>query len=253
MTTPALPLSLSPDLVAAFDEITASLTSASDLTDTFTRVAATAERTIDGCHAASVSMMERHGFVTKACTDEVARRGDLIQYEAGEGPCLSAATEQSVVYTPQMRMDHRWPVSASRLVAELGVGSMLSARLSFEEHRSETLGSINLYSMRENAFGEQDQILVVLLASLTSVVAHHARVRTDLEEGMVSRQVIGEAVGIVRAQHAASSEEAFRLLVTASNRMNVKLRIIAEQLVEGRLAYLPDGWIAPLNRKRRPR
>ncbi len=253
MPTPALPLSLSPDLVAAFDEITASLASATNPTDTFTRVAATAERTIDGCHAASVSMLDSRGFVTKACTDEVARRGDLIQYEVGEGPCLSAATEQSVVYTPQMREDGRWPVSASRLVDELGVGSMLSARLSFEDHRSHTLGSINLYSMRENAFGEQDQILAVLLASLTSVVAHHARVRTNLEEGLLSRQIIGEAVGIVRAQHAASSEEAFRLLVTASNRMNVKLRIIAEQLVEGRLPYLPDGWTAPLNRKRRPR
>ena len=111
-----------------------------------------------------------------------------------------------------------------------------------EEDRSHTLGSINLYSMDDDAFDEQDQVLVVLLASLTSVVAHHARVRSNLEQGLVSRQIIGEAVGILRAQHAVSSEDAFGLLVTASNRMNVKLRTIAEQLVEGTLPYLPrDG------------
>lgn len=250
MAAPLPPLSpqLSPELVAAFDEITSSLTSASDLTDTFTRVATTAERTVTDCHAASVSMMRRSGFVTMAATDDIARRGDLIQYESGEGPCLSAATDQSVVYTACLHEDRRWPVSAERLT-ELGVGSMLSARLSVEEDRSHTLGSINLYSMDDHAFDEQDQVLVVLLASLTSVVAHHARVRSDLERGLVSRQIIGEAVGILRAQHSASSEDAFGLLVTASNRMNLKLRTIAEQLVEGTLPYLPDGWIAPRHRK----
>ncbi len=248
MPTHALPLSISPQLLAAFDELTASLTSATVLADTLTRVAATAERTIGGCHAASVSMVEGTTLVTKAWTDEVARRGDLIQYEEGEGPCLSATTDHRVVYTPRLGEDRQWPLSARRLVDELGVGSLLSARLSVEDHRSHTLGSINLYSQDEDAFGEQDQILAILLASLSSVAAHHDRVESDLKKGLVSRQIIGEAVGILRAQHSASHDEAFGLLVAASNRMNLKLRTIAEQLVDGTLPYLPESWVTPARR-----
>lgn len=237
--------SLSPELVGAFEEMTAQLQSTDDLADTFANITATAVRTIDGCAAASVSLLEKSGFVTRAATDPIAEQGDHIQYDAGEGPCLSAAVEQPLVYTPILRLDHRWPRSASTLAGELGVGSMLSARLSYGPTREPTLGALNLYARTEEAFEEDDQLLTVLLASLASVVIHHTQLEANLQEGLTSRQVIGEAVGILRAQNDCSSEEAFAMLVTASNRMNLKLRIIAEGLVDGTLPYLPERWITP--------
>lgn len=237
--------SLAPDLLGAFEEMTARLRLSNDLADTFTIVTEAAVRTIDGCQAASVSLLEGTGFVTRAATDPIADKGDHIQYDAGEGPCLSAATDKPLIYTPILRQDQRWPRSASTIANELGVGSMLAARLSYGPTREPALGALNLYARDEEAFDEEDLLLIVLLASLASVAIHHAQVEANLQKGMVTRQIIGEAVGILRAQNDISREEAFAMLVTASQRMNLKLRLIAERLVDGTMPYLPEGWVAP--------
>jgi len=240
--------SLAPDLVGAFEEMTARLRLSDDLADTFTIVTEAAVRTIDGCQAASVSLLEKTGFVTRAATDPIADKGDHIQYDAGEGPCLSAAIEKPLIYTPILRKDQRWPRSASAIAGELGVGSMLAARLSYGPTREPALGALNLYARNEKAFEQEDLLLTVLLASLTSVAIQHLQVEANLQKGLMTRQVIGEAVGILRAQNDISGQEAFAMLVTASKRMNLKLRIIAERLVDGTMPYLPEGWVAPRSR-----
>lgn len=248
--------SLPRGLLSAVEEITTRLRSAADLADTFTNVTQVAVQTIHGCQAASVSLLQEEGFVTWAATDPIAKQGDQIQYAAGEGPCLSAAIEAPLVYTRSMRDDQRWPRSASALAGELGVGSMLSTRLSFGARRQPSLGSLNLYARAEDAFSEPDQLAAVLLASLASVATHHAHIEAHLQKGLLNRQVIGEAVGILRTQHDIPSQEAFALLVTASKRMNIKLRVIAERLVDGSLPYLPETWIrppAPKHPTRKPR
>lgn len=237
-------------LVGAFDEMTARLQLTDDLASTFAIVTEAAVRTIEGCQAASVSLLQKTGFVTRAATDPIAEKGDHIQYDAGEGPCLSAAVEQPLIYTPKLRDDQRWPRSASAIAGELGVGSMLAARLSYGPTREPALGALNLYSRNEEAFDEDDLLLTVLLASLTSVVTHHTQVEANLQKGLMTRQVIGEAVGILRAQNDVPREEAFAMLVTASTRMNLKLRIIAERLVDGTMSYLPESWVTPTPKDR---
>ena len=54
-----------------------------------------------------------------------------------------------------------------------------------------------------------------------------------LSRGMVTRQVIGEAVGLLMAQRRCTAEEAFELLKSASQRNNEKLRDIAQRLITG--------------------
>lgn len=254
MTTEEEPSArLSPELVGAFEEMRARLQLSDDLTDTCTNITAAALRTIEGCEAASVSLLETNGFVTRAATDPIAERGDHIQYDAGEGPCVSAAVDRPLVYTRSLRHDQRWPRSASTLARELGVGSMLAARLSFGPTREPALGALNLYARAEAAFDQDDELVTVLLASLASVVTHHSHVEANLQKGLMTRQIIGEAVGILRAQNNCPREEAFAMLVTASNRMNLKLRTIAERLVDGTLPYLPESWVIPGTLKPRDR
>jgi AmiR/NasT family two-component response regulator len=48
----------------------------------------------------------------------------------------------------------------------------------------------------------------------------------------VSRTVIDQAIGIVRARTGVSAEEAFERLTKISQSENVKLRVVAERLVE---------------------
>jgi transcriptional regulator with GAF, ATPase, and Fis domain len=220
-------------LVEAFSEVARRVHTSEDYEGTLRLITETAARAIAGCDAVSLTLLERSGPVTRAATDQLARAGDQIQYEENEGPCLDAAMELTWVSTPDLAADPRWPRSSTRIAADLGVGSMFSCRLTLDAAPNHTLGGLNLYSMRRDGFAEQDQMMAILLASLGAVVIDASRQQAQLRAAIQSRQVIGEAIGILRAQSNVTSEEAFTMLTAASQRMNVKLRDIARQIRDG--------------------
>jgi hypothetical protein len=49
-----------------------------------------AVREVEGAQHAGVMLLSRGGVTTAARTDELVERVDTAQYEAGEGPCLTA-------------------------------------------------------------------------------------------------------------------------------------------------------------------
>jgi hypothetical protein len=220
-------------LIAAFSDIAQQVYSSEDDEASMRRITETATTAIAGCDAASLTVLERAGPDTRAATHEVARNGDLIQFEEGEGPCLDAAMHERWVYTADLGSDPRWPRSAARLRSELGVGSMLSLRLALDAAPSKTLGGLNLYSSRQDGFGEKDQMLGILLSSLGAVVVDAARQQAHLRAAIESRQVIGEAIGILRAHDPAlTRDDAFSMLSAASQRMNLKLRELARRIAD---------------------
>ncbi|ADB30556.1 hypothetical protein Kfla_1455 [Kribbella flavida DSM 17836] len=72
---------------------------------------------------ASISITGKDGRIqTLAPTDEVARRGDALQYELGEGPCLDVVFEEPVVQVDDVGTDLRWPRYGRVLPRSLGSG-----------------------------------------------------------------------------------------------------------------------------------
>ena len=201
-----------------------------DLDDTFARITRAAVAAVDACDFASVTTTDGRNVKTRAATDQTALAGDQLQYEEGEGPCLDAVTREQWVITPDAQTDQRWPRFSARLAKELNVHSMLSVRLATSALPGRNLGGLNLYSTRPEAFTAEQRDLGLLLAAVASVAADAASNRAEMVAAVQSRQVIGEAIGILRAQSDLSSEEAFQLLSQASQRMNVKLRDVAAQI-----------------------
>jgi transcriptional regulator with GAF, ATPase, and Fis domain len=236
MPVPLDPVSDHPTraLVDEFAAIAAHVHSSEDYEDSMRRITDAAVHAIDGCEVASLSMLEKSGPVTYAATGPLADQGDQIQYEEMEGPCLDAAMQERWVYTRDLKTTDRWPRSAARLASELGVASMFSCRLALEAAPNATLGGINMYATKTDAFGEQDQMLAILLSSLGAVVIDASRQQANLRAAIESRQLIGEAIGIMRSQRGMSREDAFAALSKASQRMNVKLRDLAEQIADGK-------------------
>ncbi len=221
-------------LIDEFAAIAAHVHSSEDYEDSMRRITDAAVSVIEGCEVASISLLEKSGPVTHAATGQLADDGDQIQYQEKEGPCLDAAMQERWVYTRDLKTTDRWPNSASRLVNELGVASMFSCRLALEAAPNATLGGINLYATKTDAFSEQDQMLAILLSSLGAVVVDASRQQANLRAAIESRQLIGEAIGIMRSQRGMSREDAFDALSKASQRMNVKLRDLAEQIADGK-------------------
>ena len=219
-------------LIVEFADLARHVQTSDDFDASLRRLTSTAVQAIGGCEAASVSLITKDGPLTFAATDAMADKGDQIQYDEGEGPCLDAALHETWVSTPDLSVDPRWPRSAARMSRELGVGSMFSGRMTVDAERAKTLGGLNLYATSPHAFTAQDQMLAILLSSLGAVVLDAAKKQQDLRAAIASRQVIGEAIGILRAQSDLTSEQAFEMLSKASQRTNVKLRDLAQQITQ---------------------
>ena len=220
-------------LILEFAELARHVHASEDFPGSLAQITSTAEQAIGGCEAASISLLTRDGPVTFGATDALAEEGDQIQYEEGEGPCVDAAMEEQWIYTPDLAVDPRWPRSAARLSLHLGVHSMFSSRLTLDTAPNDTLGGMNMYATRPDAFSEQDQMLALLLSSLGAVVVDASRQQEHLRQAIQSRQVIGEAIGILRAQSNLTSQQAFLMLSRASQRENVKVRDLAQQIADG--------------------
>ncbi|MDQ1627905.1 MAG: hypothetical protein QOI54_1649 [Actinomycetota bacterium] len=220
-------------LVEEFADIARHFHTYEDFHGSLARITATARDAIGGCQSASISLLTKDGPVTHGATDELADRGDQIQYEEGEGPCLDAAMEERWVYTADLDLEPRWPRSAARLTRDVGARSMFSCRLALDASADRTLGGLNLYATTPNAFTTKDQMLAILLSSLGAVVIDAARQQEHLRAAIASRQVIGEAIGILRAQSSLNSQQAFQMLSRASQRTNIKLRELAQQIADG--------------------
>ncbi|GGO90928.1 GAF and ANTAR domain-containing protein [Wenjunlia tyrosinilytica] len=199
--------------------------------ETLQGIVEAARLTIDGADGAGIMLLRRKGAVeSPAYTGDPVLACDRVQAELGEGPCVEALWDAPVVRIDDMAREERWP-NFARCAVELGVQSMLACRLSTQ---AEVLGSLNLHSRRPKAFDEDADQMTEVFAAHASIALADAHLSTTLRSAVTSRQVIGEATGILMERYGISSRQAFGMLVTASQHMNVKLRIVAEDVVRTR-------------------
>ncbi|GAB3291764.1 GAF and ANTAR domain-containing protein [Parasphingorhabdus pacifica] len=186
---------------------------------------------LDGCETASIMVLNADrtlGIV--ASTSELGRESDRIQAELGEGPCFDAADKhQEVFRVADMGSNgERWPRYAPKARA-LGIGSMMGFLLFTTR---ESLGALNLYSSRSDAFTKRDEQVGWIFASHAAVAFASARNDAQLHEAIATRQGIGEAMGIIMHRYKVPEDQAFEVLKRVSQSRNIKLRDIARQVVE---------------------
>ncbi|MCF6525239.1 GAF and ANTAR domain-containing protein [Streptomyces sp. JJ36] len=199
--------------------------------DTLDQIARHAVVLVPGCEYAGVLTVEgRRKVRTLSATDDLVRRSDAAQEEAGEGPCFDAARRPHQIYriddmTSRVR---RWPRYAPH-ARELGIGSMMGFLLFTED---DNLGALDLYSTKPQQFTDQSEQTAWILASHAAVAFSSARSHAQLATALESRHDIGEALGIIMERYKVSEDEAFAVLKKSSQDHNVKLREIARRVSE---------------------
>jgi hypothetical protein len=243
-------------LAMVFADLAEQLYDADSVDDVLLRIAEAAVSTVAGCRMASVTLSERNGYRTAASTDSAATSVDQAQYQAHEGPCLDAV-DAPMVYA-QSFPDERWPTLASR-PTESGVQSVLSYRLATASSGAADLGdgSLNSYGVTPYAFNDTAQEIGLILAAHASVAARAVDERStlrnlgrDLQQALLSREVIGQAKGILMERLKVTPEDAFDLLRRSSQRLNIKLREVARGLAE--TGELGTGISRPADQAERP-
>ncbi len=197
--------------------------------DTLQGIVDAAVGTVPGAQYAGLSVIEGRLTVrTRAGTAGLVHQVDQAQYDTGEGPCLDALYEQHTVRLSDMATETRWPRFTYRS-AELGVGSMLSFQLYVEK---DNLGALNLYAREKHAFTDESEQVGLLFATDAAVAMADAQKNQQLSQAMAVRDLIGQAKGILMERHKLTGDQAFALLVRASQHTNTKLSEVARYLVE---------------------
>ena len=184
--------------------------------------------TVPGCEHAGISFVHRRKISTPAASDAAALRVDAVQSEVGQGPCLDAMLEDQIFKTDDLSTETRWPLFAARAHAETGVRSMLGLRLFA---RGRTMGALNLMSTKPRAFTDESLSTAALYAAMAAVALNAAQTEETLQLALRSRDIIGQAMGILMERHGITDREAFDRLSTASQNLNVRLKDVAEQVV----------------------
>jgi transcriptional regulator with GAF, ATPase, and Fis domain len=217
------------ELAGRLSDLARALEQQDDAEQTLDAIVHAAVGTVPGAEHASISVVRRRREVmTRASTSELPRAVDHAQYETGQGPCLDTLFEQHTVRLSDMPGDKRWPDFTTR-AAELGVGSMLALQLYVD---GDDLGALNLLSTQVEAFGDESEHVGLLFASHASIAMAGAEQQQQLRSALYTRDVIGQAKGILMERFKVTGDRAFRLLAHASQISNRKLTDIAEDLVQ---------------------
>jgi transcriptional regulator with GAF, ATPase, and Fis domain len=187
----------------------------------------TAVSEVPGTAHAGATMLGADGAPTPVYTDALAAELDTLQYETGEGPGLDALLAETV-RADDLAYEPRWPVFAPAAVAR-GVRSILAFRLSV---RSGTVGVLSLYAPSPDAFPSDAERVGRSLAAVAAVAMATVGERTQLRGALESRDIIGQAKGILMERYRVDAKEAFALLSASSQHTNVKLRDLAEHLTK---------------------
>lgn len=215
--------------------LSAALTPA-DLDSTLSTITAAAVEVLPDVRYASITVAHADGRLeTSAVTAELIRDLDAAQYELREGPCYGAAVEAPRFTSPDLQHDARFPRYAP-VAARYGIRAQAGIRL-FETKTSQ--GALNLYAEEAGAFADFEA-MGALFAHQSATALAYARHVDDLQAALASRQVIGQAVGLVMERYGLDDARAFAFLTRMSSHENVKMRDLARRLVEAHQAA-PGG------------
>jgi len=222
-------------LTADFLQTGRALFAAGNVEDTLTKVVELAVATIEGCAFAGVFLVVEGRVTTGVHTDTGMAEVDALQIRTGEGPCLDAIAGGLTFYAEDLATDFRWP-RFGPVATEGGVRSVLALPLLGADS---SRGALNLYAYYPGAFGIIDRARGLILASLAALALSTAQSHSDeerraanLRAAVATREIIGQAIGILMERERIPADQAFDVLRRASQHLKLKLREVAQTLVD---------------------
>jgi GAF domain-containing protein len=199
-----------------------------DLQATLAAITETAIAVVPAAELASVNLLVDGRFEPRYVSGEAARLLDAEQLRLGDGPCIRSSATQGVILVGETADEPRWQEYCD-LAFSLGVRSMLCLPLAVDEVN---LGSLTLYAPAPVAFTDYDERVAALCATHAALALSSAQQVENLRVGLVNRDTIGMAKGILMASLKVTPDQAFSLLVDRSQRSGRKVADVAGRVVE---------------------
>lgn len=195
---------------------------------------------VTGCQYAGITLAEKSKSVSSVVATHCYPMAlDAIQNRFGEGPCLAAAWEHHVMHIVDLDSDRRWPCYRRHALEQTPIRSVLSFEL-FVDGTSRS--ALNFYADQPHAFNEQSVELGTVYATHIALAWSMMRRQDQFRSALASRDIIGQAKGVIMERFNLDAVEAFGLLTRLSQQSNTRLVYIAAALIDSE---------HPLNRRGR--
>jgi GAF domain-containing protein len=205
------------------------------LEEMLTRVATYAVRAIPGADGAGLTLLENGRSDTIVATDPFVTEVDAIQYGLGEGPCISAAAEGQTMRSGSLGSEPRWPTFGPH-VDKLGVHSVLSLPLVTPDG---VFGAMNVYAHDREVFDDQAAAIGEMFAVPAAIAVQNAqvldvarRLAARLQAALSSREIVDQALGVLRSTHGWTVGEAFEHLRAMGRERRVDVANVAKAVVD---------------------
>ena len=191
------------------------------------RIVSSAVSSVEATDDAGLILVKRGRLVPVATTGPRPSGLDELQSRLGDGPCFTAAASQEPVVVSDLRCDPRWE-ALHATARQLQVGSMVCLPLWVGNR---TNGALSLYSAQPAAYDAADMFWAELFATHAALALADAERSEQLRTALSTRDVLGQAKGILMERERIGADAAFSRLAEVSQRLNVKVTAVAEHLV----------------------
>ncbi|MEX5258271.1 GAF domain-containing protein [Kocuria arenosa] len=227
------------ELTTVFARIQGMLLSQESATSAVEQLAEVAQDVVDSAIGAGASLIDDQGHtMSTGTTDAVAEAGDTLQYELGEGPCLSAWATESLQRVDDTVTETRWRGWCAGALS-LGVRSAMSAPMLYRDH---CIGALKVYTTTADGFTAADERRLSLLAAAAATLLGAAQtseaphqLSQALRTALTDRATVDVATGIVMERRGLDQHHARVTLLEESRDQGRPLLEIARAVVAGSL------------------
>lgn len=185
---------------------------------------------VAGSQYAGITLAERSKSVTNvAATHQYPIVLDEIQNQYGEGPCVEAAWRHHVMHVEDLGAEGRWPRYRRYALEQTPIRSILSYELFVD---SGSMAALNFYAESPHAFPDDAVELGAVYAAHIALAWSILRRQDQFRSALASRDMIGQAKGIIMERFNLDAVEAFELLTRLSQQSNTRLIDIARGLID---------------------
>lgn len=189
-----------------------------------------ATRQVPGAQYAGVTVVSSaKGLSTVAATSLYATVLDEIQQRYQEGPCAWAAFRHHTVHIDDMENDKRWPRYRRDALSRTPVRSVLAFEVRVD---NDLTGALNFYAEQPRAFDQNSMELGVIFAGHVGLAWSIFRRTDEFRSALASRDIIGQAKGILMERFQVDSGQAFDLLTHLSRESHSKLLAVAQKVID---------------------
>lgn len=185
---------------------------------------------VTGSQYGGITLAEKNRSVSSVvATHRYPMVLDMIQNSCGEGPCLAAAWEHHLMHIPDLNAEQRWLCYRRLALEQTPIRSILSYELFVD---GTSMAALNFYADHPQAFSEESVEVGAVFATHIALAWSMMRRQDQFRSALASRDIIGQAKGVIMERFDLDAVEAFELLTRLSQQSNTRLVDIAVTLID---------------------